>query len=122
MLYFTLLFTDDEIQKIVDVWSRKQKEREDRDGSTHLLCSFGDHCSDSLLNSFGLFVELFDPPYLYMYYIYFTFSSFTINENFNSIFFLPLLWYYLLRWCPAGLGTLLYLVCLGVIKIRQIIR
>ena len=74
MLYFTLLFTDDEIQKIVDVWSRKQKEREDRDGSTHLLCSFGDHCSDSLLNSFGLFVELFDPPvFVYVLYLLYLF-------------------------------------------------
>ena len=39
--------------------------------TTHLSCSLGDHCSDSFVNSVRLFIELRDPPYLSMYYIYF---------------------------------------------------
>ena len=36
-----------------------------------------------------LFAELCDPPYLYMCYIYSSYSSFTINDNFNSYYVFP---------------------------------
>ena len=66
---------------------------------------------DSLVNSFLLFVELCDPPYLYMCYIYSSYSSFTINDNFHSYYVFP--YFVLFAWMASSLARLLYLRLFG---------